>query len=80
MVNNPPSHTHRFSNEVVRIRDLISIDWVITMEHTLREGNYCADGLAKLGAATTVEPLIVLPLCIAHSLLADAARVSFVRL
>ncbi|MCI66279.1 ribonuclease H, partial [Trifolium medium] len=42
---------HRFANEILCIRTLLSNDWEVTLSHTLREGNACADVLAKLGAS-----------------------------
>ncbi|GAU24479.1 hypothetical protein TSUD_319560 [Trifolium subterraneum] len=40
---------HRFANEILSIRRLITRDWEVVLSHTLREGNSCADVLAKMG-------------------------------
>ncbi|MCI37093.1 ribonuclease H protein, partial [Trifolium medium] len=40
---------HKFANEVTSIRQLLDRDWVVAVDHTLREGNTCADMLAKKG-------------------------------
>jgi hypothetical protein len=61
---------HRFANEVVSIRQLFARDWDVVVNHTLREGNACADVLAKMGAlasAPLVIPfrrLLVISLCL----------------
>ncbi|MCI46434.1 ribonuclease H protein, partial [Trifolium medium] len=41
---------HRLANEICCIRKLLANDWEVILTHTLREGNACADVLAKLGA------------------------------
>jgi ribonuclease HI len=48
---------HRFANEVASIRQLLARDWDVVVDHTLREGNACADVLAKMGALVTA-PLV----------------------
>jgi hypothetical protein len=56
-------------------------DWSVVVNHTLREGNACADVLAKMGAASS-SPLIILdepPSQLAGALHADAWGVAFVR-
>jgi hypothetical protein len=53
----------------------------VLIEHTLKEGNKCADVLAKLGA-TSNSPLVVLsypPLELVQPLQDDARGVTFVR-
>ncbi|CAJ2638969.1 unnamed protein product [Trifolium pratense] len=40
---------HRLANEICCIRKLLANDWEVILTHTLREGNACADVLAKLG-------------------------------
>jgi len=35
------------------IRKLFSLPWVVSFSHTLKEGNICADWLAKFGATNT---------------------------
>jgi ribonuclease HI len=75
----PPFNS--FANEINRIRQLRSRSWNVVIEHTLREGNKCADALEKLGA-TSNSPLVVLsdpPLDLVQPLQDDARGVTFVR-
>ena len=74
------SQFHHYSNELEIIKDFMAKDWTISLHNTLREGNACADVLAKLGAIN-VDPLIMLqmpPSSLSLALLADALGVSFV--
>jgi hypothetical protein len=36
---------------IASIKDLLQLDWEVRISHSLREGNYSADFLAKLGSA-----------------------------
>jgi hypothetical protein len=72
---------HRFANEIHSIQLLLSRDWNVEINHTLREGNVCADCLAKRGN-TSDSPLVILdtPSVDMHlALLADAQGVIFSR-
>ena len=44
----PPSH--RYATIVKAIVSWFDEDWTVMVEHSLREGNACADMLAKMGA------------------------------
>lgn len=75
------SPLHRHANELAIIHDLLRRDWEITINHTYREGNFCADFLAKMGARCN-EPLVNLdaaPPGLGPLLVADAMGVSFRR-
>jgi ribonuclease HI len=39
---------HHFANEIQQIRQVLSKDWDVVIDHTFREGNTCADLLAKM--------------------------------
>jgi ribonuclease HI len=81
LINNGVFPFHSFANEINKIRQLRSRAWNVLIEHTLGEGNKCADLLAKLGA-TSNSPLVVLsdsPLELVQILQDDARGVSFVR-
>ena len=71
--------THRYYKIVFSISRWFSKDWVISLEHTLRDGNGGIDFLAKLWARndelyhTWVNPPIRMKLV----LLADASNVQF---
>jgi len=56
-------------------------DWTISLHHTLREGNACANVRTKSGAIN-IDPLFVLqePPSLPLALLVDALGVSFVRM
>jgi len=41
---------HLHANLFSLIRKLSSLPWVVSFNHTLREGNECVDWLAKFGA------------------------------
>ncbi|XP_045831415.1 uncharacterized protein LOC123922770 [Trifolium pratense] len=72
---------HRFANEIFSIRQLVDKDWDVVLEHTLREGNACADVLAKMGARSNL-PLVKItspPSELSMPLLADAQGVVFIR-
>ncbi|XP_057440722.1 uncharacterized protein LOC130732747 [Lotus japonicus] len=81
LVKSTPSSCHRYAALVWDIKDLQSRDWIVELRHTLREGNACADLLAKHGAdqnddlVITENPIAGLGVL----LLADACGVSFVR-
>ncbi|MCI77477.1 ribonuclease H [Trifolium medium] len=59
---------------------MLDRDWTVVVDHTLREGNACADLLAKMGA-NSVTPLVKfeVPPELSNLLLADALGVAFVR-
>ncbi|KAK2403822.1 hypothetical protein QL285_053224 [Trifolium repens] len=44
---------HRFANEIHIIRTLLANEWNVVINHTLREGNACADVMEKKGALST---------------------------
>ncbi|XP_045797645.1 uncharacterized protein LOC123891799 [Trifolium pratense] len=81
LVKNGTSPHHKFANEVFSIRQLLDRDWNVVINHTLREGNACADMLAKMGA-NTISPLVKLvepPSELSPHLSADAWGVAFIR-
>jgi len=72
---------HHYVNLLELIRSYLVKDWDISIHHILREGNSCADILAKKGA-NHMGPLVKvheqLP-CLSLALLADVVGVSFIR-
>jgi ribonuclease HI len=81
LINKGVHPFHSFANEINKIRQLKSRAWNVLIEHTLREGNKCADVLAKIGASSNA-PLVVLsdpPLDLVQPLQDDARGVTFVR-
>ncbi|CAN1762446.1 Putative ribonuclease H protein At1g65750 [Linum perenne] len=41
--------SHQFACEVIRFRELLNRDWVVTLKHIFHEGNKAADYLAAIG-------------------------------
>jgi ribonuclease HI len=72
---------HRFANEISCIRKLLNNAWEVNLTHTLREGNACADVLAKLGANSDSSLVIIdtAPSDLARPLWDDAWGVEFIR-
>ncbi|PNY08513.1 ribonuclease H [Trifolium pratense] len=72
---------HRFANEVFSIRQLLTRDWEVAINHTLREGNACADALAKMGALSdsSLVKISTPPSDLSMLLLADAQGIVFIR-
>ncbi|PNX82170.1 resistance protein PRG, partial [Trifolium pratense] len=69
------------ANEIQSIRNLLANEWDVVINHTLREGNACADVMAKLGAMST-SPLVKIdapPRELLCPLSADARGVVFTR-
>lgn len=81
LVHATPSPRHIYASLIWDIKDLLGRDWRVDVYHVLREGNVCADFLAKIGAEQDSSlvfidhPLDGLSLL----LLADAMGVSRVR-
>ena len=59
LVQHADISTHHYDNEIAIIRKYMAKDWTFNLCHTLREGNMCADFLAKLGTRYTSDLLIV---------------------
>ncbi|GAU17063.1 hypothetical protein TSUD_105620 [Trifolium subterraneum] len=50
LIGDPINEWHHFAAILQNIKDILARDWRVTVAHTLREGNACADYLAKFGA------------------------------
>jgi ribonuclease HI len=59
LLKNGVSPHHQFANEIQRIRHLLSKDWTVAIDHTFREGNACADILAKMGTSANSSLVIL---------------------
>jgi hypothetical protein len=60
---------------------MLDNDWEVVITHTLREGNACADVLAKMGAISN-SPMVkssAPPCNLLRPLMEDASGVEFVR-
>lgn len=74
--------THPYAPLIEHIRSFISRPWKIIFQHTLREGNACADWLAKIGANSN-DGLTIWPECppqLTTMVLANAMGVLRIRL
>ncbi|XP_024626760.1 uncharacterized protein [Medicago truncatula] len=72
---------HKYENLIMAIKQLLRRDWMVSLRHTLREGNTAVDFLAKKGALSD-SSLVILneaPPDIASVFLADAIGVEFVQ-
>jgi ribonuclease HI len=81
LIRSGVSPHHRFANEILSIRQLITRDWEVVLSHTLQEGNSCVDVLAKMGAIANT-PLVKTstpPRTLAKPLFEDANGVIFTR-
>ncbi|KAJ1395188.1 Ribonuclease H domain [Sesbania bispinosa] len=72
---------HKYAAILGKIASFINQEWTVKFEHILREGNSCADWLAKLGAksSSSLERVLHPPQDFAFLLEAYARGVSFVR-
>jgi ribonuclease HI len=50
LITEPVDEWHHYAAIIHNIKDIITRDWQVIVSHTLREGNVCADYLAKHGA------------------------------
>ncbi|KAJ1396220.1 Ribonuclease H domain [Sesbania bispinosa] len=55
LIKNEDISYHCDAPEIVEICDLLARDWRVDLRHTLREGNACANLLAKRGARDTTS-------------------------
>ena len=81
LIQTPPSSHHVFAVVVGNICGLLRRDWRVCVQHTLREGNACADFLAKAGAAQAARFSVMgePPPGLTPLLLADVVGTVFVR-
>lgn len=76
-----PVH-HQEANEIFTIREFLTRDWRFgRLEHVFREGNHCADYLAKLGASSDTSLLVLqaAPQGMEALLRADAMGIAYPR-
>jgi hypothetical protein len=53
LIEDPINEWHHFASILHNIKDLLARDWRVTVTHTLREGNACANYLVKFRARNT---------------------------
>nr|KYP38635.1 hypothetical protein KK1_040110 [Cajanus cajan] len=59
LILGPLDPFHRYAVTIAKIREFFHRDWRLSLRHSLREGNQCADFLSKLGPNCGLE-LVVL--------------------
>lgn len=83
LILDPTSHPHdKYAEIIYSIKELVSRDWSISFAHTYREGNQCADFMAKLGANAMVHDIGIFseaPHCLLSLLSTDAKGVLYTR-
>jgi ribonuclease HI len=81
LITEPVDVWHHYAAIISNIKDILNRDWQVLLHHTFREGNACADFLAKLGATgSEVFSSISNPPAGLHlPLLADASGTCFSR-
>lgn len=81
LVKGDPASRHLYAVVVWDIKDLLNRAWRVELHHSLREGNACADYMAKFGASQD-EALVVVetPLVgLSQLLVADALGITSLR-
>jgi ribonuclease HI len=81
LLTEPVDEWHHYAAILLNIKDILARDWRVKVTHTLREGNACADFLAKLGARNdaALSILTTPPAGMNLLLLADASGTWFKR-
>jgi ribonuclease HI len=81
LVTEPVDEWHHYAAILNNIQGILRREWQVTILHTLREGNACADFLAKHGAASNVvySSIANPPAGLNLHLLADASGAWFSR-
>jgi hypothetical protein len=73
---------HKYRALTFEIRELLSRDWTVRIEHTFREANFCADFMAKF--ATSCDNGLMIwdepPQGLQQLLLANIMGISFSRI
>ena len=73
LIEQEPVTTHVHAVIINSIRNLLTKDWTVEVNHVYREANNCADRLAKLGHKCPIGLSFFdqLPACISLDFLAD---------
>jgi ribonuclease HI len=81
LLNDSVNGWHHYAAIIHNIKDLLARDWRVKVVHTFREGNACADFLAKLGARNleAYSSVAIPPAEMNLLLLADASGTLFSR-
>jgi hypothetical protein len=80
-IQEPVFKPRKYIGIIDSIKELISRDWIVSFALTCREGNQCADFMAKVGA-NVMDCLRIFPeppACLGSLLLSDAMRTPYTR-
>jgi ribonuclease HI len=81
LIQEPVFKPRKYIGIIDSIKELISRDWIVSFALTCREGNQCADFMAKVGA-NVMDCLRIFPeppACLGSLLLSDAMRTPYTR-
>ncbi|KAJ1385496.1 Ribonuclease H domain [Sesbania bispinosa] len=81
LIKNTTSLLHQYAPIIVDIKHWMAQDWSLSIVHILREGNQCANHLAKLGSSSNsrLQVLQLAPPSLLPMLLADSCGTLFPR-
>ncbi|KAK2425361.1 hypothetical protein QL285_035613 [Trifolium repens] len=81
LITEPVDEWHHYAAILNNIKDILNRGWHVSILHTLREGNACADYLAKHDANNNevFSSIAIPPAGLNLFLLADACGTSFLR-
>jgi ribonuclease HI len=81
LISEPVDEWHHYAAIIRNIKEILNRNWQVVILHTYREGNACADFLAKHGARNNrgFTSIAVPPAGLNLCLLADANGVYFSR-
>lgn len=74
LIKDPTYRIPEYANITDAINELISRDWAVSLDHTYREGNQCADLMAKMGAKNLDDEIYLQPPAYISSLLLSDAK------
>nr|KYP45069.1 hypothetical protein KK1_033431 [Cajanus cajan] len=57
LVKQPIQYTHRYAGVLCHIKELMAKPWTLSLIHSWREGNMCANMLAKIGPNSGISLL-----------------------
>jgi ribonuclease HI len=55
LISKPLNRFHFYAPVIANIKELLNLDWEVSLSHTLNEGNACADFLAKFGSSNDIK-------------------------
>lgn len=76
------AHALLYANELLEIKNYLGKEWECSQSHSFKEGDICADALAKRGTVQAEGPVVLneAPLFLRTLLLAQSVGVPYMRL